>query len=283
MRSARVAPRAAYRASAPTVPWWPQAGCASAPACPRQYAVSQVSTASAASPPAPRGGSHGTRADPHREDPPRLARAQQETRSALSPSLQLGAAAVISRSREALLLSCTQASASESERRTPVPDERQVHGSGLVSRLLRLGEAGVSASAARASEARPERARVERRHWLSLAEAKQARPRRAFRAVAGPARPAARDGNARKAGLMSAPAFAVQGLGSGSERGYPVSCPARWIRLWRGSGGVGCGVRQRCGDEALHGVEWLGALVCSAQDEGAFESCEEYGGIVLSG
>jgi hypothetical protein len=41
---------------------------------------------------------------------------------------------------------------------TPARDERQVHGSGLVSRLLRLGEAGVSACAARASEARPTRA-----------------------------------------------------------------------------------------------------------------------------
>ena len=48
-------------------------------------------------------------------------------------------------------------------------------------------------------------------------------------------------------------------------------------------GGVGCGLRQRRGEEALHRVEWLGALVCSAQDKGALESCEEYGGIVLCG
>jgi hypothetical protein len=53
--------------------------------------------------------------------------------------------------------------------------------------------------------------------------------------------------------------------------------------LWRGSGGVGCGLRQRRGEEALHRVERLRALVCSAQDQGAFESCEEYGGIVLCG
>src|SRR3954449_8176234 len=45
--------------------------------------------------------------------------------------------------------------------------------------------------------------------------------------------------------------------------------------------GLGCGLRQRRGEEALHRVEWLGALVCSAQDEGALESCEQYGGIVL--
>jgi uncharacterized Fe-S cluster protein YjdI len=49
------------------------------------------------------------------------------------------------------------------------------------------------------------------------------------------------------------------------------------------SGGVARGLRQRRGDEALHRVEWLGASVCSAQDEGALESCEEYGGIVLRG
>jgi hypothetical protein len=49
------------------------------------------------------------------------------------------------------------------------------------------------------------------------------------------------------------------------------------------NGGVGCGLRQRRAEEALHGVEWLGALVCSAQDQGALESCEEYGGIVLCG
>ena len=46
---------------------------------------------------------------------------------------------------------------------------------------------------------------------------------------------------------------------------------------------LGCGLRQRRGEEALHRVEWLGALVCSAQDKGALESCEEYGGIVLCG
>ena len=51
----------------------------------------------------------------------------------------------------------------------------------------------------------------------------------------------------------------------------------------RESGGVGRGLRQRRGEEALHCVEWLGALVCSTQDKGALESREDYGGIVLCG
>ena len=42
-------------------------------------------------------------------------------------------------------------------------------------------------------------------------------------------------------------------------------------------------MRQRRGEEALHRVEWLGALACAAQDKGALEGCEEYGGIVLCG
>jgi hypothetical protein len=56
-----------------------------------------------------------------------------------------------------------------------------------------------------------------------------------------------------------------------------------WNGLWRESGGVGRGLRQRRGEEALHRVEWLDALVCSTQDKGALESREEYGGIVLCG
>jgi hypothetical protein len=68
-----------------------------------------------------------------------------------------------------------------------------------------------------------------------------------------------------------------EGLGWGSEP------PVPWTRLSRASGGVGCELRQRRGEEALHRVEWLDALVCSAQDEGALESCEQYGGIVLCG
>ena len=59
------------------------------------------------------------------------------------------------------------------------------------------------------------------------------------------------------------------------------AAPSHKTRLRRGSGGVGCGLRQRRGEEALHRVEWLGVLVCSAQDEGALESCKEYGGVVL--
>jgi hypothetical protein len=46
-----------------------------------------------------------------------------------------------------------------------------------------------------------------------------------------------------------------------------VSCPL--TRPWRASGGVGRGLRQRRGEEALDGVEWLGALARSAQDKGA--------------
>ena len=68
-----------------------------------------------------------------------------------------------------------------------------------------------------------------------------------------------------------------EGLGCGSEP------PVPWTRLSRASGGVGCELRQRRGEEALHRVEWLGALVCPAQDEGALERCEQYGGIVLCG
>jgi len=56
-----------------------------------------------------------------------------------------------------------------------------------------------------------------------------------------------------------------------------------WNGLWRESGGVGRGLRQRRGEEALHRVEWLDALVCSTQNKGALESREEYGGIVLCG
>jgi hypothetical protein len=72
-------------------------------------------------------------------------------------------------------------------------------------------------------------------------------------------------------------------LSSGARKGYPVSCPARLTRLWREIGGVGPALGQPPGEEALHRVEWLGALVCSAQDKGALECREEYGGIVLCG
>ena len=47
--------------------------------------------------------------------------------------------------------------------------------------------------------------------------------------------------------------------------------------------GVGSGLRQRRREGALHRVESLGALVCSARDEGALESCEEHAGVVLCG
>jgi hypothetical protein len=76
--------------------------------------------------------------------------------------------------------------------------------------------------------------------------------------------------------------------GAGCDRGRLVSSATVGFdpsptTLWRGSGGVGCGLHQRGGEEALHRVEWLGALVGSAQDKGALESCEEYGGVVLCG
>ena len=54
-----------------------------------------------------------------------------------------------------------------------------------------------------------------------------------------------------------------------------------------GYGGGVAGLAAACvshvAEEALHRVEWLGALVCSAQDKGALESREEYGGVVLCG
>ena len=58
-------------------------------------------------------------------------------------------------------------------------------------------------------------------------------------------------------------------LGSGQARAWPLPCHKS--RLWRAIGGVGGGRRQRRGEEALHRVEWLGALVRSAQDEGALD------------
>jgi hypothetical protein len=42
-------------------------------------------------------------------------------------------------------------------------------------------------------------------------------------------------------------------------------------------------LRKRRGEEALHLVERLSALLCSAQDESAFHRCKEDGGIVVRG
>jgi hypothetical protein len=94
---------------------------------------------------------------------------------------------------------------------------------------------------------------------------------------AGPARRAPPGAHCAEAGLVSAPTSGGEGLGGGSEP------PVPWTRLSRASGGVGCELRQRRGEEALHRVQWRGALVCPAQDEGALERCEQYGGIVLCG
>ena len=72
----------------------------------------------------------------------------------------------------------------------------------------------------RAPPPRPERARDQRRRWLLLAEAKQAPPRPAFRAVAV-RRDRRETRSARNAGLISAPTF-----------GYRL-----WLRIGKGVSG----------------------------------------------
>jgi hypothetical protein len=93
------------------------------------------------------------------------------------------------------------------------------------TRLHCQANASASIDQMDARERRPERARDQRGHWLPLAEAKQAPPRPAFRAVADPVRPAARDAQCAEAGLIFCADLRVQGFGSGTERGIRLAAP----------------------------------------------------------
>jgi hypothetical protein len=72
-------------------------------------------------------------------------------------------------------------------------------------------------------EGRPERARDQRRHWLPLAEAKQAPPRPPFRALQVRRDRRHETRNARKAGLISASTFGYK-ASVPERKGAPVSC-----------------------------------------------------------